>query len=331
MKILSNYKQRLRAAGLHLLFSLLVSVLAALLVFKVFFPGVYRSISGGQELFMILVAVDVVLGPLLTFAVFNVAKPRRELTTDIALIVSLQIAALLYGLWTVYVARPVYLVHEVDRFQVVTAADIDPVELQEAAPEFRSLPIWGIQTIGVRSAVDEDERLRSLDLALAGKDVAMRPSWWRPLEESHRKIMEAKGKPLSALQGRKNYDEQAVQVLLDQAGIQPEEALAFPVVARRSNWSVLINRRTMSVLGFIPVDGFSMPPRAALGFLPRHKTLALSPPLLHQPHPADGHAAVHSLAHVVDRQQCHAGGGQGFHLHARLAGAFGGGAAQYAA
>ncbi len=47
-----------------------------------------------------------------------------------------------------------------------------------------------------------------------------------------------------------------MQALLDQAGIQPEDALAFPVVARRSNWSVLINRRTMKVLGFLPVDGF---------------------------------------------------------------------------
>lgn len=256
MTILPNYRQRFRAAGLHLLFSLLVSALAALLVFKVFFPGVYRSISGGQELFMILVAVDVVLGPLLTFAVFNVAKPRRELTTDIALIVSLQIAALLYGLWTVYIARPVYLVHEVDRFQVVTAADIDPVELQQAIPEFRALHFWGVRTIGVRLAVNEEERLKSLDLALAGKDVAMRPAWWMPLDDSHRKIMEAKGKPLSVLRGRQHYDERTVQGLLEQAGIQPEDALVFPVVARRSNWSVLINKRTMSVLGFVPVDGF---------------------------------------------------------------------------
>ncbi len=256
MTILLKQKSRFKAAGLHLLFSLLVSALAALLVFMVFFPGVYRTISGGQELFLILVAVDVVLGPLLTFAVFNVAKSRRELTMDIGLIALLQISALLYGLWTVHLARPVFLVHEVDRFQVVTAADIDPVELQQAIPEFRTLHLWGIRTIGVRLAVDEDERLKSLDLALAGKDMAMRPAWWKPLDDSHRKIMEAKGKPLSALKGRHNYDERAMQALLDQAGIQPEDALAFPVVARRSNWSVLINRHTMKVLGFLPVDGF---------------------------------------------------------------------------
>ena len=57
----------------------------------------------------------------------------------------------------------------------------------------------------------------------------------------------------------------------------------------------------------------------------------LPTPLLHQPHPADRHCAVDRLAHVVDREQGDAAGGQGFHLHTRLTGALGGRAAQHAA
>lgn len=256
MTIFPTLKQRLRAAGVHLLCSLLLAGLAALLVFWVFFPGVFREISGGQELFLILVSVDVVLGPLLTFAVFNATKSRRELTIDISLIALVQVAALLYGMWTVHLARPVYLVHEVDRFQVVTAADIDPTDLKQALPEFQRLPLWGVRVIGVRAPQNEDERMRSLDLALAGKDVGMRPSWWMPLDENHRKVMVAKGKSLSMLKGRENYDERAVQKALTQAGILAEGALAFPLVARKSNWSVLINRETMQIVGYLPVDGF---------------------------------------------------------------------------
>ena len=52
------------------------------------------------------------------------------------------------------------------------------------------------------------------------------------------------------------------------------------------------------------------------------------PALFHQPQSADGHAPVHRLAHVADRKQGHAAGGQGFHFHAGLAGAFGAGVAQ---
>jgi predicted nucleotidyltransferase len=52
--------------------------------------------------------------------------------------------------------------------------------------------------------------------------------------------------------------------------------------------------------------------------------VALPPMLLQQPHLDDHHAAVHRLAHVVDRQQRHLHGGQGFHLDAGLAEGLGG-------
>ena len=38
--------------------------------------------------------------------------------------------------------------------------------------------------------------------------------------------------------------------------------------------------------------------------------------LFHHAHVVDGHAAVHGLAHVVDGEQGHLHGGEGFHLYA---------------
>ena len=93
-----NFKSRLVAAGVHLGVSLVVAALAALLVFKVWYPYPYNEISGGRELFFLIVSVDVVLGPLLTFAVFNTAKRRRELALDISVIAVLQAAALALSL-----------------------------------------------------------------------------------------------------------------------------------------------------------------------------------------------------------------------------------------
>lgn len=247
---------RFRAALVHLLVSASVAVIAALLVFLVWYPGAYREISGGQELFLILVAVDVVLGPMLTFAVFNTKKSRRELFADIGLIAVIQIGALLYGLWTVYQARPVFLVHEVDRFQVVTATDIDPLDLKKAFPAYRQLPLWGIQVIGVRQALDEKERLTSLDLALAGKDVSMRPNWWQPLNENHRETMMKRGRPLDFLASKPGYSAKEVSELINSRGVTPEDVLCFPVVGRRTDWTVLINKKNMEIVGFVQVDSF---------------------------------------------------------------------------
>lgn len=247
---------RWRAAGFHLVFSLGVATLAAFLVFFAWYPGAFRALSGGQDLFLILVSVDAVLGPLLTFAVFSPSKSKRELRADIGVIVLLQSVALIYGLWTMYLARPVFLVHEVDRFQVVTAADIDPVEHQQALPQYRELPFWGIQTIGVRKAADEVERMKSLDLALAGKDIALRPNWWQPLNEHHKATMMKRGKTLDKLVGRGGYEAGMVEKLLNKAQVDAGDVLCFPVVARSTAWTVLINQKNMQPVGFIPVDGF---------------------------------------------------------------------------
>lgn len=251
-----HFKSRLTAAAVHLGVSLLVAALAALLVFQIWYPYPYNEISGGRELFLLIVAVDVVLGPLLTLAVFNTAKRRRELVLDVSIIAALQAAALAYGLWTVFIARPVYLVHEVDRFQVVVAADIDPVELQQAPAELRDLPFWGVKTIGVRQARDSDEMLKSIDLAMAGKDVAMRPGWWVPMGPSQRDILAKRGKPVDSLRNKSPEAEQKVRDALQGIAVPEGDLWTFPVVARSAGWSVLVNRKTQKIEGFVPVDGF---------------------------------------------------------------------------
>ena len=135
------WKDRLRASGIHLGISVAIALLAALLVFLVWYPYPYREISGGRELFLILVSVDVVLGPLITLTIFNRAKPWRALRRDLAIVGLIQFSALCYGMWTVFVARPVHLAFEIDRFRVIHAIDV-PAEMLPQAPEgMRSLPL----------------------------------------------------------------------------------------------------------------------------------------------------------------------------------------------
>ena len=119
-----------------------VAALAATLVLGVWFPAPYRSLAGGLHLFWLVVIVDVVCGPLLTAVLYNPRKSRRELTLDLSLVALVQLAALIYGLYSVALARPVALVHEVDRFVAVTQAQIDPAELQQARPRHRSPLVW---------------------------------------------------------------------------------------------------------------------------------------------------------------------------------------------
>ncbi len=51
--------------------------------------------------------------------------------------------------------------------------------------------------------------------------------------------------------------------------------------------------------------------------------------LFQQGHAVDGHAPVDGFAHVVDGEQRHLHGGQGFHLHTGLTHGFGRGFADH--
>jgi hypothetical protein len=246
--------RRLRAAGIHLAISALVAAIASWVVFKVWYPPPLATISGGATLFLMLVGIDVVLGPALTAVVASPGKPRGELMRDLAVIVVVQAAAFGYGIYTMSLARPVAIAFEVDRLRVVSAADIDPTLLAEAPPEYRSLPWNGPRLLAAVKPTERDAALRSIDLGLAGIDLAMVPANWRDWS-TQRDAAWAKARPVARLV--KQYPGSAAELaaIATRAG-QGVDALRFlPLVARRESW-VTILAPDAAIVGHLPHDGF---------------------------------------------------------------------------
>lgn len=253
--MIQGIRDKFRAAGVHLALSGLVAALAATVMFGVLYPYPYRDIAGGRSLFELLVGVDVVVGPLLTWLVFNRRKPASELRRDLAFIALIQLAALGYGLWSMYQARPVYLVHEVDRFVVVTAADVDPVDLNEAAEPYRKLPLWGIQTLGLRDPKDPEEKLKSIGLALKGKDLSLQPQFWQALSPANREVILKRAKPLDDLRIRGGDAAHRVDAWLSRQPSQTVGLRYFPLVARNHYWTVVLDGQ-LNMIGYLPIDPF---------------------------------------------------------------------------
>jgi hypothetical protein len=251
----SFWRDRLQASALHLALSVSIAALAALLVFGIWYPYPYREISGGRELFMLVVSVDVILGPVITLAIFNRTKPWRELRRDLAMVGALQIAALMYGLWTVCVARPVHLVFETDRFRVVHAIDLEDSELAKATPELRALPFSGPTVLGLRGYKSDQEKSDALFAAVMGVDVASRPEFWQPYAQSIPQILKA-AKPVAELKKRFPDQNAVIDEVLSKAGYTRGNALFLPVVSHQLFWTVLLDDSDARILGFLPVDSF---------------------------------------------------------------------------
>lgn len=107
----------------HLAISLGIAGIVVWLIFWEWYPSPLHKALAVTDIFLLLLAVDVVLGPCLTLLVCKAGK--KNLYFDLAVIFSLQLAALGYGLWTVAQARPAWLVFNVDRFDLVQVIDID--------------------------------------------------------------------------------------------------------------------------------------------------------------------------------------------------------------
>ncbi len=254
-----RWHARLKAAGNHFFISVLVVLAAAFLVFLVWYPYPYREISGGWELFLLVAAIDVVMGPLMTLAVFNLKKSMKELRTDLVIIGLLQLAALAYGLFTVSIARPVHLVFEIDRFRVVHAIDVPEKLLAASLLSYRQLPLTGPTLLSVREFKDSNESFDATMAALQGINLGARPDLWQDYEKAKSQVL-AHSRPLADLRARFPNEILGIDQALKAQGTSrlAEGAIGYvPLLGRGSvSWTVLIDAHTAEILAFVPVDSF---------------------------------------------------------------------------
>lgn len=248
-----HFHDRARAAIAHLVASGLVACFAATLVFVLWYPGAYRYLSGGRDLFLLVTSVDVVLGPLLTFVVFDRRKKSSHLRGDLTVIATIQVIALAYGIHTVYQVRPIALVFERDRFTVITAASVHYPELSAAPVEYRKLSITGPWLLSARRPSKGDEYNDALFMGLRGIDIGQRPLFWRPYSEAIDEVR-SQARPLQQLVD--HYPTRAGDLLrrLSERGVNVVDASFVPVIAR-GDW-VAILCRDGSIVDFEGVDGF---------------------------------------------------------------------------
>lgn len=241
---------RWKAAGIHLTLSTLIAGSLVALMLLVWYPWPLFEVAGGSGLMMILVGVDVVLGPLVTLVIFKAGK--KGLKFDLAVIAFLQLAALAYGVHAVYVVRPVYMVYNVDRFSLVAAIDLDPADIAAAKrEEFRRLPVDGPRYIAAVQPEDPAERQKMLDLALAGKDIQLFPKQYVPYELEARDAL-GRARGVGILKQRDTSG--AVARYLASTGRSEASVKFLRLRARTSDAAVLLDATTGDPLKIVMVD-----------------------------------------------------------------------------
>ena len=116
---------RYTAAASHFGISLAIFSSLLFVLLNYWYPSPFFTSSGGWQGLKIVALVDLVLGPVLTLIVFNPLKSRKSLQTDLSIIATLQVAALIWGIFTVYQQRPVAVVFWENKFYSIPAQDFE--------------------------------------------------------------------------------------------------------------------------------------------------------------------------------------------------------------
>lgn len=250
-----------RAFLLHLFGSVVIFFTIAVFMFVVWYPSPYDQLSGGRNLFLILFGVGLICGPMLMLLLYSTSKTRNAIWVDIALVLIIQLTALGYGLYVMYTVRPLYLVHEIDRFRVITKEDYGDIDVEKGIAQLnaaiRSKWYQGVITVGIRNPKNSKERQDVLlESSLGGRDYSQRLEFYVAYDANYRDKALARARPLKLFIDHYPLKRRDVESILAAVKISSNEALFLPVV-HRQDWIAILDK-SANILGFVQGDGFEV-------------------------------------------------------------------------
>lgn len=236
---------RIRAFVVHLLFSVCIAVAGLFFVFLVWHPAPLEKAVGVTFIFLIMLAIDVILGPLLTL--FLAKKGKKGLKFDLTLIVLIQMIAYIYGMYNIATSRPAWIVFDTFRFDVVQANDIDKSHINKAHKKYQSAGWLGPAYVAVKPSIDDKEKNKRLFYEIEnGFAPSMQPQLYQPLEKAWSDITK-KQKALKNLQ-EFNANKQLVKSISEK---HPKATGWLPLKAYNQNMVVLVDSKNKQILKIV--------------------------------------------------------------------------------
>ncbi|ENW20208.1 Fimbrial assembly protein FimB [Acinetobacter haemolyticus CIP 64.3 = MTCC 9819] len=228
----------------HLFISLLIALVVVGVVFFIWYPAPLATAVGVTHIFLILITIDVIIGPILGWLVYKEGK--KTLKMDLTVIILIQLTALVYGVYTIQQGRPVWLVFNVDQFEVVRSNEVYNKNIKQAEVRFQNAPILNPQFAAVKLSENPEQKQKDMfDEVLNGILLSHRPERYVELSKVRSKIQrEARG-----LELLNQYNtSQFVQKTLSQ---YPQATAFIPLKTGVVDMTVLINKETGEVIKIV--------------------------------------------------------------------------------
>lgn len=228
----------------HLAVSICLALIIIGWVFLIWYPQPLAKATGVNHIFIMMLIVDMILGPILGFVVYK--EKKKTLKFDLSIIIMIQILALGYGIFSIAQARPIWIVFNQDKFEVIQKNYLILENKLFTNEKYKTASLFAPSYIGVEPSKDKKQRNNNeFDVFISGISLAQRPELYVPLEQVQSK-MNNQSMSLSDL-SHFNKQTQVKKIMAK----YPQANAWLPLKANATDMVVLINKEKGEVVKIV--------------------------------------------------------------------------------
>ena len=247
-------KSKTKASFFHFIISLLIISITFFILLSVWYPDPFFKTSGIVAILITIIAVDLVLGPALTFVVFQPKK--KTLLFDMSIIVVIQLSALVYGVYTVYQAHPLYIVYAIDRFTPIYTNEIETEKIRYE--ELKKSKITGPTLAYLEKPTDPEEMSRVTMEVLSGKpDLDARAEYYAPFTKFASKVMQNGLTPQQISETPEN--KQKLEAFITKYGKAANDYAFLPLVGKEKDVLWVWDKNSEQPVGTLDINPWKLP------------------------------------------------------------------------
>ena len=236
-------KKKFTAFCIHLLISVIVILIFYWYVTHYWYPGSLFKLEKTWEALNILIPVDAILGPILTFVLF--VPKKKHLKVDLSLVAFFQIAALMFGATVIHSQRPVIITFDVKEFQIILASEI----IRENLPR-QYFPQKSQENIRMVYALPPQNEKEVAHYFLNAISYQKEPARFRPVKDNMKVIMNA-AIPLKSMSSNKIDNHEQLE-LIEKYSNSSKNTYLFPLKGSLGNYTyVLVDLTKNKIIDFV--------------------------------------------------------------------------------
>ena len=236
--------KRLKFFLSHLLISFFIALVVVGVVFFIWYPSPLAKAVGVTHIFLMMLAIDVIVGPLLGLLVYKEGK--KTLKFDLGVIIAVQISALCYGLYSIEQGRPAWLVFYADRFELIRKNDLLLENIDQAKKQFQQVSWAKPQFVAIKTITNTQQHQDDIFTeVMGGVSLAQKPERYVDFVQAKSQLQQ-RAKNLKEL-NQYNNAKQVDRILSK----YPQATGFVPLKANTVDMTVLINKEKGEVIKIV--------------------------------------------------------------------------------